>query len=151
MIGFFVAALASEERFLASIRKNLNPHRDGRQVQELILFGFFVAGLATINSFADAAFAIGAMLRPEPFPVDTSSFSSCGSDRKSRILPPARPHATFTRITSTERSMRADLSVRRRRSLTKRVDEDALIRCGLAIDAVKTPIGDHAVPAFPEI
>ena len=67
----FKTAAGADKLFTASISKSSAPPPNERQIQEEALFTFFVTGYAAVESFAYALFALGAMLRPESFPMST--------------------------------------------------------------------------------
>lgn len=67
----FIACAASSDSFSSSIREFGNsPGHVERQSQETDLLAFFVTGQAALESFCYAAYAIGAMINPNPFPLD---------------------------------------------------------------------------------
>lgn len=68
----FAMASAANDRLVESIRAHESPDHETRQFQEENLFVFFVAGLATIDSFIYAAFAVCGILQPESFPLNTT-------------------------------------------------------------------------------
>src|SRR5262249_1795612 len=67
----FKTVANADERYTFSIMSNeASSSPDERVVQQEALFTFFVNGHAALESFAYAAFAIGAMLRPAHFPMN---------------------------------------------------------------------------------
>ena len=126
----FKTAADADDRFTASIAQSASPAPYPRQAQEEDLFTFFVAGFASIESFAYACFALGAMLQPANFPTATpqdltrikpitSNVSSRYTFRGRRLAQP------FPRFCRTGRSINGDLfatslrTARHRRDSTK--------------------------------
>jgi hypothetical protein len=70
----FKTVANADEKYTVSIRsKEAFSSSDERVVQQEALFAFFVNGYAALESFAYAAFAMGAMLRPADFPMSTQA------------------------------------------------------------------------------
>lgn len=68
----FISCAYYDETFTESLQKFAGaPSYQERQLQEHALFGFFVTGLSTIESFCYALHAIGSMINPSVFPVRT--------------------------------------------------------------------------------
>jgi hypothetical protein len=67
----YFSAAAADDRFRVSIKQQPGPPPPERQPQEEDLFLFFVAGLAAIESFTYATYAVGAMLDSTAFPFST--------------------------------------------------------------------------------
>lgn len=65
----FLSCVEHDVKFTESIKKagNSPPHPE-RYFQERELFGFFVTGLSTIESFCYGLYAIGSILKPLDFP-----------------------------------------------------------------------------------
>jgi hypothetical protein len=72
-IRFKSAANADEGYRLSTSSKEPLRSFDDLVVQQEALFAFFMNGYAALESFAYAAFALGAMLRPVDFPMDTEA------------------------------------------------------------------------------
>jgi hypothetical protein len=68
----FATTTAADNRFTASIKHFPQPSFDEYHVQEEALFHFFVTGLAVIESFFYALFALGALRQPTNFPMSTA-------------------------------------------------------------------------------
>jgi hypothetical protein len=153
----FTMALASEQRFIVSIRANPNPSHEERQLQEESLFGFFVAGLATIDSFAYATFAIGAMLRPDSFPVERpENLRAIGLESLGRALAGSFPQAELAGRVS---ALPEDDGLRRWRDIRNILAHRTLParhhHAGGALDGVsewvvidRIPINEHMTAGF---
>ena len=84
----FRTCAESDEAFTASIRQAGDaPPPSERYIQERELFSFFVAGLSSVESLCFALFAIGAMLRPNDFPM--------GTPKELRAISPESTARTF--------------------------------------------------------
>jgi hypothetical protein len=68
----FKTTTDADVAFTRSIKQGTAPSHDERQLQEESLFTFFVAGLAVIESFSYALFAIASMKRPADFPMSAT-------------------------------------------------------------------------------
>lgn len=66
----YLSCAEHDEAFTASLRRaSASPPPDERYIQERELFGFFVTGLASIESLCYGLFAIGSMLDADSFPI----------------------------------------------------------------------------------
>jgi hypothetical protein len=66
----FTACAEYDATFVASVnRAGTSPVPSERHEQEKSLFGFFVNGLAALESFGYSLFAIGSMIKPVEFPL----------------------------------------------------------------------------------
>lgn len=69
----FLSCTEHDEAFTSSIKSTgSSPPPHDRYIQERELFGFFVTGLAAIESLCYGLFAIGSMLNPADFPLQTA-------------------------------------------------------------------------------
>ena len=70
----FKSAVNADERYTVSIKsREALGSADELVVQQEALFAFFMNGYAALESFAYAAFAIGALLLPADFPMSTEA------------------------------------------------------------------------------
>ena len=69
----FRACADADETFTASIKKAHAPPSEERLKQETALYTFFSAGYAVIESFVYAVHSIGAMLKPDGFPMKSEA------------------------------------------------------------------------------
>lgn len=69
----FKSCADDDARFTESIQRDGDgPGQPARYFQEKSLFDFFMAGLASIDSFSHALYAVGSILDPAAFPITTS-------------------------------------------------------------------------------
>ena len=87
----FLSCANHDEAYTASVSKHGDgpPHPE-RYVQEHHLFGFFYTGLAVLEALHYGLFAMGALIRPQEFPMVT--------DEDMRAIKPAKTCATFSTI-----------------------------------------------------
>jgi hypothetical protein len=76
---FFTCAEHDEEYTASIFRAGIDPPRLEHYIQEKELFGFFISGMAALESFAFSCYALGAILDVNSFPLSNPRKIKLGS------------------------------------------------------------------------